>query len=93
MNEWGELVNYEAFPEMAVKVMEEIRDEALKAYPVKEIFIHHRLGEVRVGEPSFKVVVLGGHRDESFKACRYVVDEVKKEGTHMEEGSLQGWKG
>ena len=33
---------------------------------------------VRVGEPSFMVVVFGGHRDESFKACRYVVDEVKK---------------
>ena len=31
----------------------------------------------RVGEPSFMVVVFGGHRDESFKACRYVVDEVK----------------
>ena len=27
----------------AVKVMEEIREEALKAFPVKEIFIHLRL--------------------------------------------------
>ena len=34
--------------------------------------------KVRVGEPSFMVVVFGGHRDESFKACRYVVDEVIK---------------
>lgn len=71
-------LHYEAFPEMAVKVMEEIREEALKAFPIKEVFIHHRLGVVRVGEPSFMVVVFGGHRDESFKACRYVVDEVKK---------------
>ena len=43
--------HYEAFPEMAVKGMEEIREEALMAFPVKESFIHHRLGVVRVGEP------------------------------------------
>jgi len=33
---------------------------------------------VKVGEPSFLVVVYGGHREETFSACRYVVDEVKK---------------
>jgi molybdopterin synthase catalytic subunit len=71
-------LHYEAFPEMAIKVMQEIREEALKLFSVKEIFIHHRLGVVEVGEPSFLVCVFGGHRDETFKACRYVVDEVKK---------------
>lgn len=71
-------LHYEAFPEMAIKVMQEIREEAIKLFSVKEIFIHHRLGVVKVGEPSFLVCVFGGHRDETFKACRYVVDEVKK---------------
>lgn len=73
-----EELHYEAFPEMALKVMEEIRQEAFKLFGVKEIFVHHRLGLVKVGEPSFLVCVFGGHRDETFKACRYVVDEVKK---------------
>ncbi len=71
-------LHYEAFPEMAIKVMEDIREEALKNFPVREVFIHHRLGVVKVGEPSFMVVVFGGHRDETFRACRYVVDEVKR---------------
>ncbi|MEN3028919.1 MAG: molybdenum cofactor biosynthesis protein MoaE [Aquificaceae bacterium] len=71
-------LHYEAFTEMAIKVMEEIRKETLKNFPVREVFIHHRLGLVRVGEPSFLVVVFGGHRDETFRACRYAVDEVKK---------------
>ncbi len=71
-------LHYEAFPEMALKVMEEIREETLKNFPVKEVFIHHRLDVVKVGEPSFMVVVFGGHRDETFRACRYAVDEVKK---------------
>jgi molybdopterin synthase catalytic subunit len=71
-------LHYEAFPEMAIKVMEEIREETLKTFPIREVFIHHRLGVVKVGEPSFMVVVFGGHRDETFRACRYAVDEVKK---------------
>ena len=71
-------LHYEAFPEMAIKVMEQIRQEAFNKFPVKEVFIHHRLGVVKVGESSFMVVVYGGHREETFSACRYVVDEVKK---------------
>lgn len=71
-------LHYEAFPEMAIRVMEEIREETLRIFPVKEVFIHHRLGVVKVGEPSFMVLVFGGHREETFKACRYAVDEVKK---------------
>jgi molybdopterin synthase catalytic subunit len=73
-----EELHYEAFPEMAIKIIEEIREEALSQFQVKEVIVHHRLGVVKVGEPSFLVAVFGGHRDETFKACRYVVDEVKK---------------
>ena len=71
-------LHYEAFPEMALKKMEEIRRESIEKFGVKEVFVHHRIGVVKVGEPSFLVVVYGGHREETFKACRYVVDEVKK---------------
>ncbi len=72
-------LHYEAFPEMALKKMEEIRQRAMKEFGVKEILVHHRLGVVRVGEPSFLVVVFGGHREETFRACRFVVDEVKRQ--------------
>ncbi|HIC97551.1 MAG TPA: molybdenum cofactor biosynthesis protein MoaE [Aquificaceae bacterium] len=71
-------IHYEAYPEMALKEMKKIREETLKEFGVKEVFIHHRLGVVPVGEPSFLVVVFGGHREESFKACRYAVDETKR---------------
>ncbi|MCS7262677.1 MAG: molybdenum cofactor biosynthesis protein MoaE [Aquificaceae bacterium] len=71
-------LHYEAFPEMAIREMERIREETLSKFPVKEVFIHHRLGVVKVGEPSFMVVVFGGHREETFQACRYAVEEVKR---------------
>ena len=71
-------LHYEAYPEMALKEMDKVRRETLEKFGVKEVFIHHRLGVVPVGEPSFLVVVFGGHREETFKACRYAVDETKK---------------
>ncbi len=72
-------LHYEAFPEMAIKKMEEIRQRALQEFGVKEIFVHHRLGVVKVGEPSFLVLAFGRHREETFRACRFVVDEVKRQ--------------
>lgn len=86
-------LHYEAFPEMALKVMEEIRQEALKLFGVKEVIVHHRLGVVKVGEPSFLVAVFGGHREETFKACRYVVDEVKKRAPIWKKEVFKDGKG
>ncbi len=71
-------LHYEAYPEMALKEIKKVRDETIDRFGVKEVFIHHRLGVVPVGEPSFLVVVFGGHREETFKACRYAVDETKR---------------
>ncbi|SHK21869.1 molybdenum cofactor biosynthesis protein MoaE [Thermocrinis minervae] len=86
-------LHYEAFPEMAIKVMEQIREEAISQFGVKEVFIHHRLGVVKVGEPSFMVVVFGGHREETFKACRYAVDEVKKRAPIWKKEVFKDGKG
>ncbi len=74
-----EYLEYEAYPEMALKVMGRIREDAIKKYGVKELIIHHRTGVVPVGEPSFLVVALGGHREETFLALRYAVDRTKEE--------------
>ncbi len=71
-------LHYEAYYEMAIKELSKIREETIKKFGVREVFIHHRLGVVPVGEPSFLVAVFGGHREETFKACRYAVDETKK---------------
>ncbi len=71
-------LHYEAYPEMALREMKKIREETIDKFGVKEVFIHHRLGTIPVGEQSFLVVVFGGHREETFKACRYAVDETKK---------------
>lgn len=40
--------------------------------------VHHRLGEVPVGEASIVIAVSSPHRREAFEACEYLLEEVKK---------------
>jgi molybdopterin synthase catalytic subunit len=64
--------------------------------------VHHRLGEVPVGEASIVIAVSSPHRREAFEACEYVLEEVKKKAQiwkrewYLEEGAQKddefAWK-
>jgi molybdopterin synthase catalytic subunit len=70
-------LEYEAFEEMALPLMEEIAAEARRRWPVTAISIVHRLGRLQIGEPSVAVAVCAPHRAEAFEACRYAIDTLK----------------
>jgi len=70
-------LEYEAFEEMALPLMEEIAAEVLRRWPVTSIAIVHRLGRMEIGEASVAVAVCSPHRAEAFEACRYAIDTLK----------------
>ncbi|MGE3175731.1 MAG: molybdopterin converting factor subunit 1 [Planctomycetota bacterium] len=70
---------YEAYAEMAQKVMGRIFEEAVKRFPITRARVVHRLGEVPVGETSVLVVVAAEHRASAFEACRFLIDRLKDE--------------
>ena len=72
-------LEYEAYGEVALKRMEEIRQEILKRPGVIEVSIHHIIDRLNVGEPSLFVAVLGKHREEVFPTLAETVERVKKE--------------
>lgn len=72
-----ESLEYEALPEMALRVMAEIADEAEARFGVSRIAIVHRTGEVPLGEASVAIVACAPHRDAAFAATRYAIDETK----------------
>ncbi len=71
-------LEYEAYEEMALPLMEEIARETLAQFPVTRVELVHRLGSLAIGEPSVAVAVTSPHRAEAFAACRYAIDELKK---------------
>ncbi len=73
------LLRYEAYPEMAQKVMCGLFEEAIKRFPITRARVVHRLGDVPIGEASVVVVVASAHRGPAFEACRFLMDRLKNE--------------
>ena len=71
-------LEYEAYVKMAVKKLEEIRQEMMQEFGIEDIAIAHRIGVVAIGETSLVVAVASPHRTEAFEACHKVVDRVKE---------------
>ena len=70
-------LEYEAYEEMALPVMEEIEAEVRARWPVTGVRLVHRLGRIEIGEASVAVAVSSPHRGEAFAACRYAIDTLK----------------
>ncbi|PCJ81122.1 MAG: molybdopterin converting factor [Flavobacteriales bacterium] len=70
-------IEYSAYAEMAEKELHNIRESAFEQFDLTCMHIYHSLGTVKAGEISFFVFVSSKHRDECYKASRFIVEEVK----------------
>ena len=71
-------LEYEAFDEMAVKKLEEVRQEMMAEFGLEQVAISHRIGMVGIGEISLVVAIGSPHRKEAFNACHKAVDRIKE---------------
>jgi len=70
-------LEYEAYEEMALPLMEEIGAETRRLFPVTDVRLVHRLGRLEIGDASVAVAVSSPHRQEAFAACRFAIDTLK----------------
>ena len=70
-------LEYEVFAERVEGVIADIVGEAVGRWPVLDVVVEHRTGEVMLGEASVAVAVSSAHRADAFEAARYVIDELK----------------
>jgi molybdopterin synthase catalytic subunit len=71
-------IEYEAFERMVRHQFELLFQEVETRWPVESVRLVHRLGVVKVKEPSLWVEVVAPHRGEAFAACQYLIDEMKQ---------------
>ena len=69
---------YEAYEDMALKQMEELAEQALAEFKVREVAIVHRLGRLEIGETSVAIAVASAHRGPAYEASRWLIDTLKK---------------
>ena len=70
-------LDYEAYEDLARAEGELIIAEAVARYGVADARCVHRTGSLKVGDLAVWVGVAAAHRDEAFRACRYIIDEIK----------------
>ncbi len=70
-------LEYEAYTELAELEGERVVAEAMQRYGVLAAQCLHRTGDLKIGELAVWIGVSAAHRDEAFRACRYIIDEIK----------------
>ncbi len=89
-------IEYTTYQEMADERFYEIRETAFARFPVTCLHIYHSLGIVPAGGISLFVFVSAPHRAEAFDACRWIVEEIKKNapvwGRELFEDGTHTWK-
>lgn len=69
-------LEYEAYPALSLAEGNAIVREALDGVIAARCV--HRVGILGVGDVAVWIGVTASHRDQAFRACRYIIDEVKQ---------------
>jgi molybdopterin synthase catalytic subunit len=69
---------FEAYTPMAIKEMDKIARSIESKWEASNVVIHHRTGELLVGEIAVIIAVSTPHRAAAFEACQYAIDSLKE---------------
>ena len=86
-------LEYEAYAEMAEAKMREIADRLVREHGPLRIAMHHRIGDLAIGDIAVVVAAAAPHRDAAFAAARSAIDELKSivpiwKKEHAEDGAI-----
>ena len=89
-------IEYSAYTEMAEEEFHKIREEAFAQFDLTCMHIYHSIGIVKAGEICLFVFVSSKHRDEAYKASRYIVEKIKANvpvfGKEILDNNKHQWK-
>jgi molybdopterin synthase catalytic subunit len=71
-------LDFEAYDAMALREMERLANQAYHKWPVAKLAVIHAVGPKEPGTPVVVIGVASAHRNASFEACRFLIDELKK---------------
>lgn len=67
----------EHYPGMTEKALEEIVDQAMRRWDLKDALVIHRFGRLAPGERIMMVATAARHRDNAFEAAAFLMDFLK----------------
>ena len=72
-------INLEVYEEMAFKELSKIENNATKNWNLIDTLIIHRYGKLNVNEKIVLVSCFSQHRKNSFDACEFIMDYLKRD--------------
>ncbi len=89
----GEVVNtmtLEHYPGMTEKHLGKISKETAERWDIMDSLLVHRVGTMQPNDPIVVVAVWSSHRDDAFRACRYIIDELKARAPFWKKEEVEG---
>lgn len=70
-------LEYEVYEPLAKQEGQRIIDEAIEKFGLTQAVCIHRSGLLELGDCAVIAAATSPHRDEAFRGCRYIIDEIK----------------
>jgi molybdopterin synthase catalytic subunit len=74
-----ESISLEVYEKMAYKQFDKIVEEANFKWKLIDTLIIHRYGKLKVNDKIVLVASFSSHRKDSFEACNFIMDYLKKD--------------
>ena len=74
-----ESISLEVYEKMAYKQFDKIAEEANFKWNLIDTLIIHRYGKLQVNDKIVLVASFSSHRKDSFEACNFIMDYLKKD--------------
>ncbi|MFA5494722.1 MAG: molybdopterin synthase catalytic subunit MoaE [Porticoccaceae bacterium] len=78
------------YPGMTERLVAEIVAEARGRWPIADVTVIHRVGELRPGDQIVLVAVSAAHRKEAFAAAEFLMDYLKTRATLWKKTGAAG---
>ena len=83
-NDDVESISLEVYEKMAFKQFKKIIEDANFKWSLIDTLIIHRYGKLKVNEKIVLVASFSSHRKDSFEACNFIMDYLKKDAPFWE---------
>ncbi|MBC7712824.1 MAG: ThiF family adenylyltransferase [Rhizobacter sp.] len=70
-------LEYQVYESLAQKEGMKILDEARHKFNLHQVLCAHRFGHLLLGDTAVWIGAVASHRDDAFKATRFIIDEIK----------------
>ena len=71
-------MSLEAAEGLAKTDLARICKQVERKYRINDVAVAHRVGRLKVGDVIVAICVGAAHRKDAFKACEFIIDELKK---------------